>query len=161
MFKNIPRKAARWARKICKDDRHGYNNTSGFRTGDPDYACSSFVAGAYRYAGLNIPANVYTAQMKRIFKAVGFKDVTEQVDLRTGEGLKIGDVVLAPGKHTEIVVRRDHRLAGARGCPNSGKPQNGRPGDQTGREISVRKYYDDGWSICLRYVGDKGIQISE
>jgi hypothetical protein len=151
---SIARKAARWAQKICRDDRHGYNNTVGFRTGTPDYACSTLVAGAYRAAGLMIPANVYTAKMRVTFMRYGFRDVTSKVNLRTGEGLKVCDIVLAPGKHTEIVVRQfpKLKLAGARGNPRSGHAENGKAGDQTGREISVKKYYDDGWSVCLRYI---------
>lgn len=149
----IPQKAAKWAKKICKDQSHGYNNTAGKRTGNPDYACSSFVAAAYRAAGVDVPANSYTQTMKKQWKPYGFKDVADKVDLRTGRGLRVGDVVIAPGKHTEIVINKYHRLAGARGNPRSGKPENGREGDQTGREISVRNYYDDGWTQCLRYKG--------
>ena len=150
-MKTIPQKAAQKAKKICLDDRHGYNNTPGLRTGNPDYACSSFVAACYRKAGVDVPANSYTQTMKKNWKPYGFRDVSDQVNLRTGDGLQIGDVVVAPGKHTEIVVtEKRHRLAGARGCPNSGHAQNGKAGDQTGREISVRSWYDDGWTQCLR-----------
>ena len=149
----ISQKAAKWAKKICKDQSHGYNNTAGKRTGNPDYACSSFVAAAYRAAGVDVPANSYTQTMKKQWEPYGFKDVADKVDLHMGRGLRVGDVVIAPGKHTEIVINRYHRLAGARGNPRSGKPENGKEGDQTGREISVRNYYDDGWTQCLRYKG--------
>ena len=151
-MKTIPQKAAAWAKRICKDQTHGYDNTPGHRTGNPDYACSSFVAACYRKAGIDVPANAYTQTMKREFKPFGFQDVSDKVDLHTGKGMRVGDIVIAPGKHTEIVVNRQHRLAGARGNPRTG-PTNGKPGDQTGREISVRDYYDDGWTICLRYAG--------
>ena len=147
--KDIPKKAADVAKQICKDDTHGYNNKSGLRLGNPDYACSSFVAACYIKAGVKVPANAYTATMKRDFKALGFVDVAAKVNLHTGAGLKVGDVLIAPGKHTEIVVDSSHRLAGARGNPRTGAA-NGKPGDQTGREISIRNYYDDGWTQCLR-----------
>ena len=148
----IPHKAADRAKQICRNDTHGYNNAAGERLGHPDFACSSFVAACYRYAGVNVPANSYTQSMKQQWKPHGFRNVADQVNLRTGEGLRVGDIVLAPGRHVEIVVtEKTHRLAGARGNPRSTRPENGHPGDQTGREISVRKYYDDGWSICLRY----------
>lgn len=151
-MKTIPQKAAQKAKNICKNDAHGYNNTSGERTG-PDFACSSFVAECYRRAGIAVPADSYTATMRKQWKSFGFRDVADQVDLHTGEGLQIGDVLVAPGKHTEIVVTgKQHRLAGARGNPRSGRPENGRIGDQTGREISVRAYYDDGWKQCLRLI---------
>lgn len=149
----IPRKAAKWARRTCRDQSHGYNNASGRRTGNPDYACSSFVAAAYRVAGVDVPADSYTQTMKKQWKPYGFKDMAGQVNFRTGTGMKVGDVLVAPGKHTEIVIDREHKLAGARGNPRSGKPENGKEGDQTGREISVRNYYDDGWTQCLRYKG--------
>ncbi len=157
-MKTIPKKAAQIAIKICKDDSHGYNNTPGERLGNPDYACSSFVAACYRKAGVPVPANSYTASMKRFWKPYGFKDVADSVDFKTGEGLKVGDVLVAPSKHTEIVVKKNHRLAGARGNPRGGAT-NGKPGDQTGREISVRAYYDDGWTQCLRYKPKESIEI--
>ncbi len=147
---SIPKKAAQKAKMICRDDRHGYDNRPGYRLGNPDYACSSFVAACYRKAGVPVPANSYTQTMKKQWREFGFKDVADSVDFKTGAGMKVGDILIAPCKHTEIVVTTTHKLAGARGNPR-GAAQNGRAGDQTGTEISVKKYYNDGWSQCLRY----------
>ena len=149
----IPQKAVRWAKAIAADNTHGYNNTAGKRTGNPDYACSSYVAGAYRAAGLTkIPANEYTANMRKDFLAAGFVDVSKSVNLRTGNGMEIGDVVLVPGKHTEMVADAKHNLLGARGEATGGAA-NGKAGDQSGGEIALAKWWDDGWKYCLRYNG--------
>lgn len=144
--------AALWAKATAADNSHGYNNTKGKRDGDPDYACSSFVNEAYRQAGFNLPESesVYTAKMKSIYTKAGFEVVTDEVNLKTGIGLQNGDIVLAPGKHVEIYVG-DGKLAGARGNANSGKPENGEVGDQTGNEITVSYYWNYPWTVVLRY----------
>ena len=148
--KTIPEKAVQWALKTAADDTHGYNNSKGHRTGNPDYACSSFVAAAYRAAGLtSIPADAYTATMRKQFLAAGFEDVTSSVNLKTGKGMVPGDVVLTPGKHVEIVANKKLQLVGARGEATGGAA-NGKPGDQGG-EIAVTNWFDFGWRFCLRY----------
>lgn len=144
-------KAVRWALAIAADNSHGYNNAKGKRLGNPDYACSSFVAGAWRAAGVDVAADAYTAKMKTDFTKHGFKDVSGEVDLRTGAGMKCGDVVLRPGVHVEMVTGAKHKLVGARGNATGGA-ENGKAGDQTGGEIAVIPWWDDGWTICLRYV---------
>ena len=150
----IPQKAVRWAIAIAKDDTHGYNNADDLRTGNPDYACSSFVACAYRAAGLKkIKANAYTAKMRKNFLKAGFVDITDQVDMHTGEGMRCGDVVLRPGVHVEMVTGKKHNLVGARGNATGGA-MNGEPGDQGGSEIAVMPWWDDAWVFCLRYMGD-------
>jgi len=146
----IPEKAVQWALKTAADDTHGYNNSKGKRTGNPDYACSSFVAAAYRAAGLtSIPADAYTATMRKQFLAAGFEDVTDKVNLKTGKGMIPGDVVLNPGKHVEMVANSKLQLVGARGEATGGAA-NGKPGDQGG-EIAVTNWFDFGWRFCLRY----------
>lgn len=146
------RQAAENAKAIAGDSVHGYNNTKGKRSGNPDYACSSFVADCYIKSGVDLGCkcgDVYTKDMRRIFTKHGFKDVTGKVDLHTGNGLRIGDVLVKPGSHTEIYVG-DGKLAGARGNANSGQPEHGKGGDQGG-EIAVSGYYYFGQTICLRY----------
>ena len=146
----IPEKAVQWALKTAADDTHGYNNSKGHRTGNPDYACSSFVAAAYRAAGLtSIPADAYTATMRKQFLAAGFEDVTSSVNLKTGKGMIPGDVVLLPGKHVEMVANKKLQLVGARGNATGGAA-NVKPGDQGG-EIAVTNWFDFGWRFCLRY----------
>ena len=152
--KTTVQKAVEWALATAKDDTHGYDNTKGSRTG-PDYACSSFIAAAWRAAGLtSIPGDAYTATMRAKFQAAGFEDVSSKVNLKTGAGMIAGDVVLIPGKHVEMVVDDKHRLVGARGNAFNG-PENGKKGDQTGAEIAVTNWYDYGWRFCLRYTKDQ------
>ena len=156
--KTIPEKAVQWALKTAADDTHGYNNSKGHRTGNPDYACSSFVAAAYRAAGLtSIPADAYTATMRKQFLAAGFEDVTDKVNLKTGKGMIPGDVVLNPGKHVEMVANKKLQLVGARGEATGGA-ENGKPGDQGG-EIAVTNWFDFGWRFCLRYPTEKKKEV--
>ena len=68
----------------------------------------------------------------------------------------MGDILVTPGKHTEIYVGNG-KLAGARGNANSGKPENGKSGDQSGSEIDISAYWNFPWSFVLRYVGDNTI----
>lgn len=152
---SMAKRAAANAKAIAKDDFHGYNNTTGKRAGAPDYACSSFVADCYIKAGVDfgIPASkVYTKDMRKLFTSHGFKNVTSKVNLKTGNGMKEGDVVVKPGSHTEIYVGNG-KLAGARGNANSGRPENGKAGDQSGGEIAISSYWYFGQTICLRYSG--------
>lgn len=151
----MAKRAAANAKAIAQDSFHGYNNTKGKRGGNPDYACSSFVADCYIKAGVDfgIPASkVYTKDMRKLFTAHGFKNVTSKVNLKNGNGMKEGDVFVKPGSHTEIYLGNG-KVAGARGNANSGQPENGKPGDQTGNEIAISSYWYFGQTICLRYKG--------
>lgn len=151
----IPELAVKWAIDIANDNSHGYDNTKGSRGGTPDYACSSFVGAAYKFAGVDLPApeTIYTASMNKVFTSKGFKKITSGINFKTGKGLELGDILVAPGKHTEIYVGNG-KLAGARGNANSGKPENGKAGDQSGSEITVSAYWNYPWSFVLRYVGN-------
>lgn len=141
------------ARAIAADNIHGYNNTKGMRGGNPDYACSSFVADCYIRAGVNFGVTcdkVYTKDMRKLFLDHGFEDVTSKVNLKTCKGMVDGDVLVTPGVHTEIFVATK-KMIGARGNPNSGKAENGKKGDQTGGEISEAAYQNQNWKYVLRY----------
>ena len=150
---SIPKKAVAIAKQIAADNSHGYNNGASGRGGNPDYACSSFVADCYIKAGVNLGVaakNVYTKDMKKIFTSHGFKDVTSSVNVKTGAGLVAGDVLVKPGSHTELYVGNG-KLIGARGDAKSGKPANGKAGDQTGAEIAEANYFNQPWTVVLRY----------
>lgn len=146
--------AIKWAQETANNNAHGYNNTKGSRGGNPDYACSSFVNEAWRQAGVELPKSetVYTKDMQKIYTKVGFEIITDEVNVKTGKGLIASDVVLKPVYHTELYLGNG-MLAGARGNANSGKPENGKAGDQSGNEITVSGYYNYPWTIVLRYVG--------
>ena len=145
--------AVTWAKKIAADNSHGYDNREGHRWG-PDYACSSLIIQAYEQAGVKVrtAGATKTANMRSVFVKLGFEDVTRNVNLKTGNLLQAGDVLLTPGKHTEMYVGNG-QLVGARGNANSGKAENGKQGDQTGQEIALANYYSYPWKYVLRFRG--------
>ena len=73
-------KAVDWAVSAAESAAHGYDQ--GDRWG-PDYDCSSLVISAYRAAGVPL-RSTYTGNMRADFLANGFRDVTGEVDLKTG-----------------------------------------------------------------------------
>lgn len=129
-----------WAIEIANDSKHGYSQTN--RTG-PDYDCSSFVLTAYKNAGFDVKIG-NTKTMKDILTKVGFKDVKSTVTLSNGNGLKPGDVLLAPGDHTAMYIG-DNKIV------HASKDKDGKTGESKGEEILVQKYYKYSWSYVLRY----------
>ena len=140
--------AVAWALAIAEDNAHGYDQTN--RWG-PDYDCSSLVIEAYERAGVPVKTNgaSYTGNMVNVFLESGFVDVTKSVNLKTGVGLKTGDVVWVNG-HVEMVSRKGY-LVGA-SINENGTVTGGVTGDQTGAEIRERTYYNYPWTFALRYV---------
>lgn len=138
----------REAVEIAYDDRHGYSQVN--RWGNTDFDCSSLVITVVNNSGIPVKKNGagYTGNMYDAFIKSGFKDVTSNVNLATGEGLIIGDILLTPSKHTEIYIGHGKRV-GAHASETGGKT--GKEGDQTGNEISVRKYFNLPWKYVLRY----------
>lgn len=139
--------AVSWAVSIAEDDSHGYDQ--GSRWG-PDYDCSSLVIQAYENAGVPVKTNgaSYTGNMVDVFLACGFKDVTSGIVLSSGLGLIKGDVVWKSG-HVEMVSASGY-LVGA-SINENGETTGGTTGDQTGKEIRVRSYYNYPWTTVLRY----------
>ena len=140
-------KAVAWAVAIANDDSHGYDQ--GDRWG-PDYDCSSLVIQAYEQAGVPVKAAgaSYTGNMCSAFIKAGFADVTKQITLKTGAGLKKGDVLWRTG-HTEMMISATQRV-GAHSSETGGKY--GAEGDQTGKEIDIRSYGGT-WTRVLRLPG--------
>lgn len=132
--------------EIANDQTHGYSQLN--RWG-PDYDCSSLVITAYQMAGVPVKTNgaTYTGNMKRVFLKTGFQDVTNQVNLATGKGLKPSDVLLHERDHTAMYCGGGD-IVHARG-QSHGSPKTG---DQ-GSEIAVTKYYNYPWQYVLRYTG--------
>lgn len=144
--------AVTWAVNIANDDSHGYDQ--GTRWGENgDYDCSSFVITAWENAGVPVKTNgaSYTGNMFNVFIASGFKNVTSQINLATGEGLQKGDVLLNVVNHTAMAVDGSQIVQASINENNS--THGGQPGDQTGQEIYVRGYYNYPWDYVLRYVG--------
>lgn len=133
---------------IANDNKHGYSQHK--RWGNPDYDCSSLIITVVQNSGIPVKSNgaTYTGNMYRPFINSGFKDVTNSVNLRTGSGLKRGDVLLNPGRHTEIYIGNGKNV-GAR-ISEIGKIY-GKGGDQTGQEIRTHNYFNYPWTYVLRY----------
>lgn len=148
-------KAVSWAIATASDNSHGYSLLASRRWGNPDYDCSTFVASAYRAAGLSLTYGgsssvMYCGIMKTIFTADGFEWIPWS-KIGGVSNLKAGDVLLDASAHTELYIGSGKTAAAH---SDRGYPQ---AGDQTGTEVSVAGYYNNvggvSWDGVLRYVG--------
>lgn len=140
--------AVAWARSIAADDSHGYDQTNRWGA---DYDCSSFVISAYKAAGVPLECT-YTGDMRGDMLRRGFSDVTATCDLSSGAGIQAGDVLLNYARHTALALGGGRIVQAS--INERGTATGGTPGDQTGREIYERPYYNYPWDCVLRYVGD-------
>lgn len=142
--------AVEWAIGIANDDSHGYDQTN--RWG-PDYDCSSLVIQAWQNAGVPVKTQgaSYTGNMYDAFIACGFIDVTSQVNLSSGSGVIRGDVLLNIVNHTAMSTGNGQIVQAS--INEHGETTGGQTGDQTGREIYMRSYYNYPWDKVLRYPG--------
>ena len=88
-------KAVRQMEAWANDDSHGYDQT--YRWGERgDYDCSSAIIQVWENAGVPVKSKgaSYTGNMYRVFLACGFQNVTAEIDLASGKGLRRGDVLL-------------------------------------------------------------------
>lgn len=140
----------RWA----KDPAHGYDQQ--YRWGQRgDYDCSSAVITAWELAGVPVKSSggaTYTGNMKSVFLACGFADVTASVNRVLGTGLQRGDVLLNEQRHTAMYIGNNQEVEAS--INELGGTTGGQPGDQTGREFLVRPYRNYPWDCVLRYIGD-------
>lgn len=141
--------AVAWIKSIANDQSHGYDQ--GNRWG-PDYDCSSLVISAYQQAGIDVKGRgaTSTRNMAPAFLAEGFRDVTNKVNLTTGEGLVAGDVLLNIEHHAAMYIG-DGLICQA-SINEFGGILGGASGDQTGNEINIKPYYRyrHGWNMVLR-----------
>lgn len=144
----IATRAAELAVEIAWDNSHGYLWGG---NGPVDFDCSGLVNYVYEKAGVHVNAEVRnTTQTAPIYYLKhGFVDVTGKVNLKTGAGLRIGDVPVNKKNHMVIYVG-DGRIVQAR------SNLDGKTGDSSGQEIRVQAYYDYPWDCVLRYVGTGG-----
>lgn len=147
-------KAVAWAIATAEDSSHGYDQADRWGV---DYDCSSFVISAFEQAGVALKSKGGaddTGNMYQVLLKYGFEDVTKKITLSTGGGLKKGDVLLKPQPkgHTALVIEDNGRIVHA-SLNEKGKITGGKKGDQTGKEICVRSYYNKPWTYVLRYKG--------
>ena len=143
-------KAVQWMVQTANNPRHGYDQIH--RWGERgDYDCSSAVITAWQTAGVPVKSAgaTYTGNMYSAFKKCGFVDVTQSVNLKTGSGLKRGDVLLNRRSHTAMYIGSGQIVQAS--INEKGTATGGSPGDQTGTEFLVRPYYSYPWDYVLRY----------
>jgi len=128
---------------IANNNQHGYSQAN--RDGYPDYDCSSLVCNVVQRSGIPVMENgaSYTGNMRAAFIKSGFTPVS--VNLANCAGMERGDILLNDQSHTAIYIGNG-QIVQAGGT--DGHPE---PGDQTGREIQVMRYYNFPWSVVLRY----------
>lgn len=138
------------AEAIALDDSHGYDQVD--RWGNPNYDCSGLVIRCLEEAGIPAKSSgaTYTGNMPEVLPKIGFKDVVKSVDLATGSGMIRGDVLLGNG-HTAFYCGNGKLVHAS--INEKGTVTGGKSGDQTGREICIRSYYDKPWIHVYRYTG--------
>lgn len=136
-------KAVSFMIDIAKDDSHGYDQIH--RTGGTDYDCSSLVGTALNQAGFNVKKSSTTRTLRAQLLACGFKTVS------VGGARKRGDIFLKEGHH--VVMCTDANNIVHASINEKGTTKGGKPGDQTGKEICIRSYYNykNGWDYHFRY----------
>lgn len=134
--------AVNFMRKIAQDDSHGYDQE---KRNSPDYDCSSLVATALWEAGFKVSPYSWTGNLQMQLRACGF------VDCRAP--WKAGDIHLNE-KHHVCMSINETQIAQA-SINEKGTVTGGETGDQTGKEIYIRDYYEYryGWDVHLRYEG--------
>lgn len=138
------------AEAIALDDSHGYDQVD--RWGNPNYDCSGLVIRSLEEAGILAKSSgaTYTGNMPEVLPKIGFKDVVKSVDLATGSGMIRGDVLLGNG-HTAFYCGNGKLVHAS--INEKGTVTGGKSGDQTGREICIRSYYNKPWIHVYRYTG--------
>lgn len=140
--------AVAWAEQIAKDNRHGYSQ---IHRNSPDYDCSSFVATALAKAGFPVSIYSTTRNLGEQLEKAGFVQATKP--------WRRGDIHLSAGHHVTMSVNAA-QIVHASQSENGGIA--GQTGDQTGKEICVRSYYDLPYLnvVHYRYAGDEKPQNS-
>lgn len=140
-------KAVLWAVQIAADDRHGYSQVN---RNSPDYDCSSLVGTALSKAGFAVSKYSTTRNLESQLIKCGFK--------KCHAPWKRGDIHLAAGHHVTMSTDASH-IVHASQSENGGI--DGKTGDQTGREICIRTYYNLPYSnlVHYRYDGKANSQI--
>jgi len=145
-----------YAERIANDDYHGYSQSRRVIAETPeeveeirDGDCSTIVLNGLTLAEFEMGNATYTGNMLAPILAAGFKNIASLVNLRTGAGLKRGDILLRPktstrNGHTAIMID-ETRLVQAQYDYDS------KSGDSGGNEIKIKPYYDSPFTYVLRY----------
>lgn len=122
------------AKEIAADDSHGYSQYRRWPYQGTDFDCSSLMYYVADYAGYGVKMTDprWTGSMAADFTAAGFKQMAFSKAV-----LAAGDILLSHNdsrQHTELYIGNG-KTVGAHIAETGGI--DGRPGDQTGNEISV------------------------
>lgn len=142
--------AVKIAIDIANDNYHGYSQPR--RHGGRDYDCSSLVLFSLKSVGIKTGSASYTGDMTEPLLSNGFIDVIDLIDVLSGSGLQVGDILVKPktgskNGHTAFYVGNG-QIVQANGDYDK------KLGDSSGRELTVQKYYNSGWKHVLRYTKD-------
>lgn len=131
---------------MANDNSHGYSQIN--RGGNPDFDCSSLVGHALAKAGFNVNVNSTTRNLYEQLKRCGFTTCNRP--------FQKGDIHLAVGHHVCVSTDSEHIVHAS--IDERGTTKGHKAGDQTGKEICIRKYYTPsyGWNYHLRYISGKG-----
>ena len=135
-------KAVKFMIDIANDDTHGYDQA---HRNSPDYDCSSLVGTALHEAGFNVSPYSWTGNLEGQLRKVGFTDCKKP--------WMPGDIHLNTKHHVCMSINTS-QIAQA-SINEKGTVTGGKTGDQTGKEIYIRDYYEysRGWDVHLRYIG--------
>ena len=137
------------AKQWAADPQHGYDQSS--RWG-PNYDCSSLIIMLLEQVGIKVKSAgaTYTGNMKSVFLRCGFElaDVSA-LDLTIGAKLQAGDILLNEANHAAIYVGNNQIVHAS--INEKGGTTGGQSGDQTGKEVCIRSYYNYPWDCVLRY----------
>lgn len=136
-----------YAVSVAKNDLHGYSQVRRWPDEGTDFDCASLMYEAADHAGYKVKRGWprYTGSMLADFRAAGFTALRFDGNL---SDLEPGDIMLNVLHHTEMYIG-DGKFVGAH-CSETGGAD-GKPGDQTGNEISIVKAYipNYGWDYVL------------
>jgi hypothetical protein len=135
--------AVQYIERIAANDSHGYDQISRWPSQGTSFDCSSLVITAFKEAGFPVGGATYTGNMRRTFSQAGFEVLPNTLST------KRGDILLNDANHVAVCVSQT-QIAEA-SINEFGGVTGGKPGDQTGREIRIRGYYDFPWNCILRY----------
>lgn len=135
-------KAVQFMIDIANDNTHGYDQEH--RNG-PDYDCSSLVGTALHEAGFKVSPYSWTGNLESQLRKAGFVDCKAP--------WLPGDIHLNTRHHVCMSISNS-KIAQA-SINEKGTVTGGKTGDQTGKEIWIRDYYEysRGWDVHLRYKG--------
>lgn len=133
-------KAVKFMIDAVNDNVHGYDQT---HRNSPDYDCSSLVGTALHEAGFNVSPYSWTGNLEAQLRSAGFVDCKPP--------WLPGDVHLKTQHHVVMSISSS-QIAHA-SINEKGTATGGKTGDQTGKEICIRSYYEypGGWDVHLRY----------